>query len=179
MNLSEFDRFPIMDLSERFPLLNQVQNIVNVEERLCEIRNQFRIPRRIFRDQLNVLEYYNEKKFRQNIGFTKDGFRFVLDIFKKSLHRPNNPGSPSISELNCLAIYLHYLRSGSFYRNEEDIVWIKLPYNTICGIVNKTAKIIASYSSQYIKFPDEEEKEIIANFFHENFHFPGCCGIFG
>ena len=168
-----------MDLYEDFPLLNDVQEIVNTEARLNEIINQFRIPRRIFRDQLNPLEYYNAAKFRKNIGFTKDGFRYVLGIFKRSLHRPNNPGSPSISELNCLAIYLHYLRSGSFYRVEEDIAWIQLPHCTICNIVNETAKVIASYSSQYIKFPDESEKEVIANFFHENFDFPGCCGIFG
>ena len=169
-----------MDLSESFPLLNNVQDILNTEARLNEIINEARIPRTIFRDQLNPLEYYNRQKFFDSMGFTKDGFLFLLDIFKDKLDKGYNPGSPTISPLNRLGIYIHYLRgSGAFYRNEGETAWIQLPKNTICTIVNQTAMDIASFSSKFISFPDEEEREVIANYFLENFDFPGCVGIFG
>ena len=45
--------------------------------------------------------------------------------------------------------------------------------------MNDVAKDIASFSSTYIKFPDLEEQEIIANYFAENFNFPGVIGIIG
>ena len=169
-----------MDLSEHFPLLTRVQRILDTETRLIEIQNQFRIPRTIFRDQLNVLEFYNAQKFKDNMGYTKDGFLFVLNIFKDKLDKGFNPGSPTISALNRLAIFLHYLRSsGDFYRTESDIAWIRLPKNTICNVLNQTAKDIASFTSMYIVLPDQHEKEVIANYFFEHFDFPGCCGIFG
>ena len=170
----------VMDLSETFPLLNDVQDILNTEARLNEIIHTFRVPRTIFRDQLNPLEKYSRQKFYDNMGFTKDGFLFVLDIFKDKLDKGYNPGSPTISPLNRLAIYVHYLRSsGNFYRSESEISWIELPVNTICNVLNQTAIDIASFSSKYIAFPDEEKREVIANYFLENFDFPGCVGIFG
>ena len=175
-----------MDIySENFPLLDDLQDddwqdILDTNERLTEIRNQLRIPRRIFRDQLNPLEHYrSSEEFRNNLIFSKDGFLFILDIFKDILTKPYNPGSPTISPLLRLTVYLHYLRSNSYYRVESDIAYIQLPKSTIGDILNQTAKDIASYSSTYIVFPDEEEKEVISNFFLENFKFPGCVGIFG
>ena len=169
-----------MDFSEDFPLLQDVQDILDTEARLAEIRNQFRIPRRRFRDQLNPLEYYESaKKFRDNLIFSKDGFRFILDIFKDILTKPNNPGSHTISPLLRLTVFSHYLRSNDFYRVESDIAFIQLPKSTICEVVNQTARDVASFSSKYIVFPDEEEKEVISNYFLENFDFPGCVGIFG
>ena len=179
-----------MDIFEDFPLLQEmqdifdtdadVQDILDTEARLVEIRNQFRIPRRIFRDQLNPLEHYRtSEEFQKNFGFFKDGFLFILDIVKDKLTKPYNPGSPTISPLLRLTVFLHYLRSNSFYRVESDIAFIQLPTSTICEVVNQTARDIASFSSKYIAFPDEEEKEVISSYFLENFKFPGCCGIFG
>ena len=169
-----------MDLSEHFPILNDVQDILDTNARLTEIRNQLRIPRRIFRDQLNPLEYYaSAEKFRKNLIFSKDGFLFVLDIFKHKLTKPDNPSCPSISPLLRLTVFLHYLRSNDFYRVESDIAYLQLPQSTICDVVNQTAKDIASFHSQYIVFPDEGEKEVISSFFLEKFDFPGCVGIFG
>ena len=165
---------------EDFPLLANVQEILDTERRLNEIRNYFRVPRTILRDQLNPMEHYNERKFKDNLGFSKNGFLFMLNIFKGKLDRGYNPGSPTISPLNRLAIYLHYLRSsGNFYRTENEITWIQLPVSTICHILNQTAIDISSFSSKFIAFPDKDEKEVIANYFQENFDFPGCVGIFG
>ena len=126
------------DLLEDFPIVNDVQDILDTQTRLNEIRNQFRIPRRIFRDQMNPLEYYaNPKKFKDNLIFSKDGFLHLLGIFKDKLTKPNNPGSPSISPLLRLTLYLHYLRSSSFYRVESDITYIQLPTSTICEVLNQ------------------------------------------
>ena len=165
---------------EHFPILNDLQGILDTNERLNAIRHQLRIPRRILRDQQNPLEYYRgAEEFRSNLIFSKDGFLYILDLFKDKLTKRYNPGSPTISPLLRLTVFLHYLRSNSFYRNESDITYIQLPKSTICDVLNQTAKDIASFSSTYIVFPDEEEKEVIANFFLENFRFPGCVGIFG
>ena len=49
---------------EDFPLLANVQEILDTERRLDEIRNYFRVPRTILRDQLNVMERYNAQKFK-------------------------------------------------------------------------------------------------------------------
>ena len=173
-----------MDILEQFennfPLLRRVQQIENVEAELNEILRLFRIPRRIFRDQENPLEYYRtEKEFKEKIGFSKDGFRFLFDIFKNKLERPFNPGSPTISPLLRLTIFLWYLKHAEFYNSMTDQTLIKLPKSTIGDIVNVVAKDIATFSSKYIVFPDEEEKEVIAKSFLEQFNFPGCIGIFG
>ena len=168
------------DLLEDFPVLNDVEDILDTDSRVTEIRNQFRFSRSLFRDQQNPLEYYrNPEKFRKNLIFSKDGFLHLLGIFKDKLTKPNNPGCPSISPLLRLTVYLHYLRSNSFYRVESDVTYIQLPLSTICEVVTQTAKDIASFYSKYIVFPDEEEKEVISNYFLENFDFPGCVGIFG
>ena len=169
-----------MDIFEDFPLFQDVQDYLEIETRLEEIRNQFRVPRRILRDQQNPLEYYRtNEEFQMQLAFFKDGFLFILDTFKDKLTKPYCPSSPTISPLLRLTLFLHYLRSNDFYRVESDITYIQLPKSTICKIVNQTAKDIASFSSTFIQFPDEEEKEVIANYFLENFQFPGCCGILG
>ena len=169
-----------MDISEEFPLLLDVQDYLETEARLEEIRNQFRVQRRIFRDQQNPLEYYRtNEEFQRNLAFFKDGFLFILDTFKDILTKPYCPSSPTISPLLRLTVFLHYLRSCDFYRVESDITYIQLPKSTICDVVNQTAKDIASFSSTFIPFPDEEGKKVIASYFLENFNFPGCVGILG
>ena len=77
-----------MDILEQFentfPLIHRVQQIENIEIELNEIIRQFRIPRRVFRDQENPLEYYRtEKEFKDKIGFSKNGFLFLFDTFKQ------------------------------------------------------------------------------------------------
>ena len=41
------------------------------------------------------------------------------------------------------------------------------------------AKVIASSSHEYIKFPSLDEQNVIAAHFAEDFGFPGCVGVAG
>ena len=105
-----------MDIFEDFPLLHDVQDYLETEARLEEIRNQFRVPRRILRDQQNPLEYYRtNEEFQMQLAFFKDGFLFILDTFKDKLTKPYCPSSPTISPLLRLTLFLHYLRQCNKY----------------------------------------------------------------
>ena len=56
---------------------------------------------------------------------------------------------------------------------------VQLPVSTIGDVVNDVAKVIASTTHEYIKFPDLDEQNLIAAHFAEEFGFPGCVGVAG
>ena len=161
------------DFNDFFDGLNDIRETAND---LSGIRSLGRVPRVEFRDQENPLEAMREKEFKENLAFTKDGFLHILELFKDKIRRP----CPNeISPLLKLTVYLQYVRSNDFLKSTRNQFYIRLPKSTICNILNDVSKDIASFSSTYIKFPDLEEQEIIANYFAENFNFPGVIGIIG
>ena len=164
------------DLEQFNDFLEGLNDIRETANDLSGIRSLGRVPRVEFRDQENPLEAMREKEFKENLAFTKDGFLHVLELFKDKIRRPCHN---EISPLLKLTVYLQYVRSNDFYKSTRNQYYIRLPKSTICKIVNDVAKDIASFSSTYIKFPDLEEQEIIANYFAENFNFPGVIGIIG
>ena len=158
-----------------FEGLNDIRETAND---LNDIRRLGRVPRVVFCDQENPLEALREKEFKENLIFSKDGFLHILELFKDKIRRPCHQ-SAEISPLLKLTTYLQSVRSNDFYRSTRNQFYIRLPKSTICKIVNEVAKDIASFSSTYIKFPDLEEQEVIANYFAENYNFPGVIGILG
>ena len=165
-------------LEESDDFLEGLNDIVHTTNDLAEIRREARVPRRVLRDAENPLEYFNEKDFKANLAFSKDGFVFVLEKFQDKIRRPFHDGL-EISPMLRLTVYLQYIRSNNFYRSSSTQCFIKLPKTTIHNIVNAVAKDIASFSATYINFPDADEQETIAKYFFENYNFPGVIGIFG
>ena len=164
------------DLEQFNDFIEGLNDIRETANDLSGIRRLGRVPRVEFRDQENPLESFREKEFKEIFAFTKDGFLHILELFKNKIRRPRHA---EISPLLKLTVYLQYVRSNDFYKSTRNQFYIRLPKSTICKIVNDVAKDIASFSSTYIKFPDLKEQEIIANYFAENFNFPGVIGIIG
>ena len=158
-----------------FQLIEDIQNIQQLGDDLHEIA-RVRVPRVVFRDQENPLEALSDFDFKANLAFTKDGFLFILDIFKDKIDRPSANPDYYISPLLRLTIFLQYLRSNGFYRNVSTHYFTKIPTSTIGRIVNDVAKDIASFQSEYIQFPNLNQRDEIANYFMENFQFPGIIG---
>ena len=158
-----------------FQLLDDIQNTQRLFEEQREIA---RVPRAVFRDQENPLESLSESDFKANLAFSKDGFLHIFNIFKKKLKVRSANENLYIPPLLRLYTFLEYVRGNGFYRNVGKAYYIKLPKSSICRIVNHTAMDIASFKSAYIRFPDVVEREEIADYFMENFEFPGIIGIY-
>ena len=164
-----------MEFQNPFQLIEEVQNVQRLNEDLREIA---RVPRVVFRDQENPLEALSEFEFKANLAFSKDGFMHIFNIFKDKLESSCANQNVYISPLLKLTTFLEYMRGNGFYRNVSKAYYVRLPTPQICKIVNQTAMDIASFKSAFIKFPDINEREEIANFFMEKFGFPGIIGMY-
>ena len=109
--------FGSLEFSNTVQLLEKVDSVYQTARELDDLNTLVNppVPRVIFRDQLNPLERYNDKDFKANYGFSKDGFMHVLDIFEPKLQARTNRSQPHTPLLK-LSVYLQYLRYLSLIR---------------------------------------------------------------
>ena len=158
--------------------VNQVERLqaLDQEVRNLQLENQ-RVARTFLRDQLNPLESYSDHLFKQNFAFTKETFVNIYNIFKDELTvAPCNYG-PYIPPILRFTIFMQYLRSNSFYRCVSTQCVVTAPESTVCRIVNQVAKTIAARHSTYVKFPDANQQDQIAQRIFEESKIPGVIGI--
>ena len=168
-----------MDMEEVAEVADLIDNVAEVQQLANQIDEIVPpIPRRVFRDQLNPLEHYDERNFKANFAFSKDGFRHVLGIFGPQLEAKKRR-DPPFSPLLMLSVFLLYLRSNGFYRSVATQFVVQLSKRAVGRIVNFTARVIANAMSAYVKFHTIDEQNEIAARFGEEYNFSGCIGIAG
>lgn len=156
---------------------NNVDRAVRLNHEINAIATP-RIERNILRDNINPLESYDDLKFRQNFAFSKATFLLVFDVFKDQLATRESPEDGYyLSPMLRLLIFLQYLRSNSFYRCVSTQRIVNIPTSSVERIVNSVAKVIASKTSTYVKFPDLNEQDQIASRVFEKTKIPGNSSI--
>ena len=111
-------------------------------------------------------------EFHRDHGMSKFAFKQLLDLIVDKLEakRFDNPTvlPPSVK----LSTFLKFLRSNSFQRCVGANKTLQISQAAVCKTVNSVAKIIAELQSEYVKFPNKEESQVIAHELSKIADFP-------
>lgn len=140
-----------------------------------DLINNLRIERRILRDRLNPLEYYNDEEFRVRFRFSKDTLiNLILPDILPELQRPTRR-SFSLTPIQQICAVLRFYSCGSYQRVVGDT--IQIHRTTISKLVRQVSiTIIARLKHRYISIPNERQKVEISRGFQERCRFPGVIG---
>ncbi len=92
------------------------------------------------------------KHFRKIFGFSKAGFRFVLDLILPQIQAANSNHREYLPPVNKLCIFLDFLRSNSFQRVVGTQHHNRVSQSRSCIIINEIAHIIAGLHTEVINF---------------------------
>jgi hypothetical protein len=129
---------------------------------------------RIIRDRSNLLECYDEDKFRERFRLSKVSTLTVLTKIEHHLEYASNRNA-ALSPIHQLLITLRYYATGTFQLVISDLSGVVK--STVCRTVHKVSRALASLRSQYIKFPmsDAERMQTMREFYAIA-QFPGVLG---
>lgn len=123
------------------------------------------LPRpRILRDRNNPFEMYDELNFKMRYRLSKNTVIILLNGIKESLEYVTNRNFP-VSPMNQLLITLRYYATGSFQAVLGD--HINVHKSTVCRIIPRVTRQIASLRNQFIKMPETQPqiRETITDFY--------------
>lgn len=129
---------------------------------------------RVFRDRLNPLDSYSDKKMHKYYRFTRNGVLHVLDLLTPHLH-PATDRSHSIDATTQVFVALRYFATGCFYSTTSEHHGVSDA--SVCRIVHRVANLLVGLKDQHIKWPATQE-EVTNNQwdFFELCGFPGAVG---
>ena len=156
-----------MEYIRDLEFLEEVEEIENL------LTPQPRIPYVNFIDQQNPFEYFSNKGFFDNFGFTKEQFPIVLSNFRDKFASSIPDYSPECQFI----VFLDYVKSDGFLRKVSTQPHVQIPISKVCEIVNSVAKDIAFYSRTFIVYPSIEEQNNMAARVLDKTGFPGCSKI--
>ena len=129
-----------------------------------------RVPHRNIRDRLNPMQFYSNSEFLQRYRFTKESVIYLSGRIGPAIkHRSER--NAAVPPLLQLLVALRFYATGCFQMVDGDLFGVHK--STVCRIVKRVTKAIASLRDQFIHF--EQRREITAGFYRRA-GFPGVIG---
>ena len=85
---------------------------------------------------------------RASFGFTKDGFKYLLDLVLQDLMQSEVRSRASLTPVLKLAIFLDFLRTNTFHRVIGTQHHNRVSQGTATVVINQVSKIIAKLHNQ-------------------------------
>jgi hypothetical protein len=116
--------------------------------------------------------------FRRDHGMSKYAFRQLLDIISPILMSQTPTNSTHLPPNIKLSTFLHFMRTNSFQRSVASQKSLQISQASACDAINDIAHILASKQQEFVKFPNKDEGQRIAQEIYNEFGFPPVvCGI--
>lgn len=145
-----------------------------VQEILNDENHEDIIPRKRFRDHLNPLDGYSDGDIYNRYRFPPAVIFDLIELLKDDIERPTRK-SAALTSLQQVCCALRYLASNSFQAVVGDTLhFSKSATNTA---IWRVISAIVRRSSQFIKFPNEDELVNVKRGFFEKANFPNVVGL--
>ena len=108
-----------------------------------------RVPHRKFRDRLNPFEFYDNSEFSQRYRFSKESVIYLNGKVGPAI-KHGSERNFAVPPLLQLLVALQFYATGCFQMVDGDLFGVHK--STVCRIVSRVSKAIASLKAQYIHF---------------------------
>ncbi|KAJ8043251.1 Protein ALP1-like [Holothuria leucospilota] len=129
---------------------------------------------RVFRDRMNPLDSYSDKRMHKYYRFTRNGVMRVIDILEPLLQNQTER-SHAIHPHVQVFVALRFFATWDFYSSTS--VQHGISESSVCRIVQRVTNAIVGLEDYYIKWPTTQQKmsENQLGFFAKS-NFPGVVG---
>ena len=130
---------------------------------------------RVIRDRSNPFEEFNDATFLNRFRLPKDAVLLILAEIMTFIHyREGFDRLYFVPPMLQLLITLHFYSSSCFQRTDGQIFGVHR--TTVCRVIKKISRAIASLSHRYIKFPQNRELMNVKTKFKDIGGIPGIVG---
>lgn len=106
---------------------------------------------RVFRREMDPLQYYTERELRSRYRFGREGIEFTVDLLADEIS-PATRRSHSLSAKEQILITLRFVASGSFLEVIGD-TFGSYDKSTVSRVVRRVTQALAAKVNDFIKFP--------------------------
>ena len=133
-------------------------------------------PRRFrFLDSENPFESFRDDEFCNTFAFSKQRVLQLVEMCRNSLLSRVDRKTALTPEQKML-IFLDYVRSNTIQRSVGKELYAGVHQSTVCRVIKEVAIAINEHFHQFVEFPDENEKDLIARQFIARDNIPGAYG---
>jgi hypothetical protein len=126
---------------------------------------------RVFRDRMNPLDSYSDKRMYKYYRFTRNGMTKIMDILEPHLQNQTER-SHAIDPRIKIFVALRFYATGDFYSSTS--VQHGISDASVCRIVKQVTDVIVGLKDQHIKWPTSPQQVTSNQFgFFNLSHFPG------
>lgn len=129
------------------------------------------VPRRRIPDRVNLFDQHHGEDFRKRYRISKDTVLRICEILDLE---PQTRRNKSIDGVTQLLICLRFIATGSLQQVTGDLP--DMHKSTVCRIVQRVTRKLANLSSIYVKMPDRQELQSVAEGFYQIDGFPWVAG---
>lgn len=132
------------------------------------------IQRRIYPDRRNLFEILDEHEFKMRFRLSRESVINILNLIGDQLEPPTKRNK-AVCARDQLLLALRFYATASFHQLIGDTVNVNK--STVCRIVRKVSRQLASLKNLYIKMPTTNEEISKTNLdFYQIRGFPGVVG---
>ncbi|XP_021962175.1 putative nuclease HARBI1 [Folsomia candida] len=131
------------------------------------------VPSRQLKDKSNPMESLSEHQFQSRYRLSKDATVFVADQIKNQLVSPLRRGV-QIPPILQLLVALRFYAGGSFQIQVGDLA--QLSQGTVSKLVKRVSGALAALRPHFIKYPNNNEANLVRQRFYTYGGFPGVVG---
>lgn len=106
---------------------------------------------RVFRREMDLLQYYTERELRSRYRFGREGIEFIVDLLADEIS-PATRRSHLLSAKEQILITLRFVASGSFLEVIGD-TFGSYDKSTVSRVVRRVTQALAAKVNDFIKFP--------------------------
>ena len=128
---------------------------------------------RTFRSRSLFFDMYDERDFKRRFRVSKVMAMLIIDGVKDQVEHPTEQNHALSAELQVLTC-LRYYATGCFQRVAGDLSGVSVA--SVCRIVRKVSRAIASLKEQYISMPTHQRAQQVKKEFFSISGFPGVIG---
>ena len=133
-------------------------------------------PRRFrFLNSESPFDTFRDDEFFGTFGFSKPRVSQLVELCRNSLSALTDQRTALIPERKML-IFLDYVRSNTIQRSVGMKIYSGVHQSTVSRIIQQVAQAINEHFHQFVVFPDEIEKDLIARQFLAMDQLPGVFG---
>lgn len=130
--------------------------------------------RRVYPDRRNLFEILDEREFKIRFRLSRQSVMYILHLIGDQLEPPTKRNK-AICARDQLLITLRFYATASFQQLIGDTVNVNK--STICRIIRKVSRQLASLKNMYVKMPTTNEEISETNLgFYQIRGFPGVVG---
>ena len=134
-------------------------------------------PRRFrFFDSENPFETFRDDEFCSTFAFPKPRASQLVEMCRLSLLSRIDRRTALTPEQKML-IFLDYVRSNTIQRSVGKELYAGVHQSTVCRVIKEVALAVNEHFHQFVNFPNENEKDLIAKQFLGRDGLPGTYGI--